>query len=134
MIIGGIKITEEPHSANLRFSDYGGSATDSTYYYDFTSLSWSEGPTLKDALVEGFGCTVAMLGDEPTVFVTNGKHEDYGSGQVHNCLISEEYTYTYRKCGNAYFPKPDNPTASNVTRLEQVEYLKTSTNEWIYGL
>ena len=35
---------------------------------------------------------------------------------------------------NAYFPKPDNPTASNVTRLEQVEYLKTSTNEWIYGL
>ena len=80
MIIGGIKITQEPHSAFLRFSNYGGSATDSTYYYDLTSLSWSEGPTLKDALVEGFGCTVAMLGDEPTVFVTNGKHEDYGSG------------------------------------------------------
>ena len=36
---------------------------------------------------------------------------------------------------NAYFPNPDNPNAFNITtRLEQVEYLKTSTNEWIYGL
>ena len=80
MIIGGIKKAEEPHSAKLRFSEYGGEATDSTYYYDFTSLSWSEGPKLNDARIEGFGCTVAMLDDEPTIFVSNGKHETYTEG------------------------------------------------------
>ena len=68
------------HWLLLDTREYGGSATDSTYYYDLTSLSWSEGPTLKDALVEGFGCTVAMLGDEPTIFVSNGKHETYTEG------------------------------------------------------
>ena len=41
----------------------------------------------------------------------------------------------YAHLENVYFPNPDNPIAFNITtRLEQVEYLKTSTNEWIYGL
>ena len=80
MIIGGIKTAEPPYSANLRFSEYGGKATDSTYYYDFTSFSWNEGPALNDARFEGFSCTVAMLGDEPAIFVSNGAHESYTEG------------------------------------------------------
>ena len=41
----------------------------------------------------------------------------------------------YTHIDNAYFPNSYNPNAFNITtRLEQVEYLKTSTNEWIYGL
>ena len=83
MIIGGIRVKQnydQTNLPNLRFSEYRGEATDTTYYFDFTSFSWSEGPKLNDVRIEGYGCTVAMLSDEPTIFVSNGKHETFTEG------------------------------------------------------
>ena len=77
MIISGCN-TGNPNSKLFNTIDC--KATRKTWYFDFQTQEFTDGPRLVDERSGHFSCTVGKINGETAVLLSNGLHPTYESG------------------------------------------------------
>ena len=79
IIISG-SIKQKPLNGVL-YTGLSGQSTKATWYFDFPTQTWNEGPPVEGATRLGqFSCAIFRLDDKPQIILANGKNEYYQDG------------------------------------------------------
>ena len=78
-IIASGLIKKEPFETHGLFGKKGQSSK-SSWYFDFPSQTWIEGPEMFDSRVGQLACTLVTIDEQPMVALSNGKHKQYVDG------------------------------------------------------
>ena len=78
-IIASGMIKKEPFETHGSFGNKGQSSK-SSWYFDFPSQTWIEGPEMFDSRVGQLACTMVTIDGQQMVALSNGKHKQYVDG------------------------------------------------------
>ena len=88
MIISGCN-SGNPNSKLFKTIDC--KATRKTWYFDFQTHEFTDGPKTVDERSGHFSCTVGKINGETAVLISNGLHPAYESGYIYVQLFLRMY-------------------------------------------